>query len=132
MVNDYDRPSACVIIKMWRLVLVTNWTRTVTYQRKRPNSYSFLMSLSDGPCDFTNGKDWNFTLLWSLWMTGLAPSFTINVTSCTQSRHFWGLPRPKELYLHCRSTLYVVYDYCKAFVTTQYSVLWWLDEYITV
>ena len=48
MVNDYGRPSS-VIIKMWRLVLVTNWTRTVSYQRKGPNSYSFLMSLSDGP-----------------------------------------------------------------------------------
>ena len=36
---------------MWRLVLVTNWTRTVYYQMKGPNSYSFLMSLSDGPCD---------------------------------------------------------------------------------
>ena len=42
------RPSS-VIIKMWRLVLVTNWTRTVTYQTKGPNSYSSLMSLSDGP-----------------------------------------------------------------------------------
>ena len=56
VVNDCDRPSS-VIMKMWRLVLVTNWTRTVTYKRKGPNSYSFLMSLSDGPCDFTNGKD---------------------------------------------------------------------------
>ena len=48
MVNDNARPSS-VIIKMWRLVLVTNWTRTVTYQRKGPNSYSFILSLSDGP-----------------------------------------------------------------------------------
>ena len=47
MVNDYGRPSS-VIIKMWRLVLVTNWIRTVTYQRKGPNSYSSMMSLSDG------------------------------------------------------------------------------------